>query len=240
MNTDENMAKTAFRRLSLKKKISHIFYYYKWHMIIGAALLIFLLSVIHGALNYKKTVFEALMINSNVTAADNPSLMSDFEPEVTDLDPKKERLNAEYMNLDLNSFDQMTIGTEQKILAMITAEEVDCMIGPIDVMEKYAALGAFTDLRDIITGDELEEFKKNGYEPWYFDVRDEETNKITHVLAGLKIKDAPVIKNGFTSGSGQILPYFENRADSFPIYGVIINSNNKNRAVDFLYHLTAQ
>ena len=240
MNKDENTAKNAFRRLSLKKKISHIFYYYKWHMIIGAALLIFLLSIIHGALSYKKIVFEAVMINSNVTAADNPSLMSDFEPEVAGLNPKKERLNAEYMNLDLNSFDQVTIGTEQKILAMITAGEMDCMIGPEAVMEKYADLGAFTDLRDIITGEELEAFEKNGYEPWYYNIKDEETGKITRVLAGLEIKDAPVIKTGFRSGSGQILPYFENRADSYPIYGVIFNSDSKNRAVDFLYHLTAQ
>ncbi len=241
MTTEEkNSLRQTFRKMPLKEKISYIFYYYKWHMIIAAALLIFITSITYGIMTTKKVVFDAVMINSNVTAPDSPPIMEDFAKKQNNWDPQKECMTIDYIDLDVEMQDQATLATEQKILAMIAAEDMDCMIAPKNVIDKYASAGAFTDLRELISEEKLNEIEQAGYKLYYIDRKNEEDNSITRVLAGIDISDASVIKSGFSTNSGQIRPYYDNNPSSVPIYSVIINSTNKNRAVDFFSYLTAR
>ena len=237
MNPEE---KAAFSKMTRKKKLEHIFYYYKWHIIISAGVLIFLISLIHGVLTRKTTVFSLAMVNSNVNPSDRPAIVTDFGSACPDFDPDKEQMTSEFLYIDTNSMTGSAAAIQQKLLTMMAAGTLDVLLAPKDITDQYALASAFCDLRDVIPEETLKELEKNGYKIYYYKYENEDDNSITDVPIGVDISDAPVIKSGFSSNSGQITPYYKDNGPNTVIYTVIIKSENKSRAVDFLKYLTAQ
>ncbi|MBO6111550.1 MAG: hypothetical protein J6P45_00680 [Lachnospiraceae bacterium] len=231
--------KRKFSEMNFRQKAGYISYYYKWHIIIIAALVIFLGSFVHGMLTEKETVFHLTVINSNVTALDSPPLISDFSQKDGSFNPDKEEMSAEYLTMDLSYTDVTTMSTDQKLIAMIAAGSIDGMIAPEDVINKYVPMGAYRDLRELLTENELSGLEEKGFKIHYADYKESEGNSITHVPVGIYISDSPVIKSGFQSNSGEKIPYYESSPKSEPIYTVMINSSHTDRAVDFIRYLTA-
>jgi len=116
---------------------------------------------------------------------------------------------------------------------------IDGMIAPEDVINKYVPMGAYRDLRELLTENELSGLEEKGFKIHYTDYKESEGNSITHVPVGIYISDSPVIKSGFQSNSGEKIPYYESSPKSEPIYTVMINSSHTDRAVDFIRYLTA-
>ncbi|MBR1876447.1 MAG: hypothetical protein IJ805_05015 [Lachnospiraceae bacterium] len=230
--------KRKFSEMNFRQKAGYISYYYKWHIIIIAALVIFLGSFVHGMLTEKETVFHLTVINSNVTALDSPPLISDFSQKDGSFNPDKEEMSAEYLTMDLSYTDVTTMSTDQKLIAMIAAGSIDGMIAPEDVINKYVPMGAYRDLRELLTENELSGLEEKGFKIHYADYKESEGNSITHVPVGIYISDSPVIKSGFQSNSGEKIPYYESSPKSEPIYTVMINSSHADRAVDFIRYLT--
>ncbi len=237
MNPEE---KAAFSKMTRKKKLEHIFYYYKWHIIISVFVLIFLISLVHGILTAKKTVFSLAMVNSNVTPSDKPPIVTDFGSTCTDFDPGKQQMTSEFLYIDQNSMGGSALAIQQKLMTMMASGSLDVLLSPKDMTDQFALAWAFCDLRDLLSEETLNELEESGYKIYYYSYENEDNNSITDVPIGVDISSSPVIKSGFSSNSGQITPYYDNKGPGSVIYTVIIKSENKNRAVDFLKYLTAQ
>ena len=99
MINEEIKEQTAkLKNMSTGQKLQYIRDYYSIPIIIAVILLIALISFIHNRLTYKPTVFNLIMIDSNITSLTNESLLDGYPGYNKDFDPDREQiaLHADY------------------------------------------------------------------------------------------------------------------------------------------------
>lgn len=121
--------------------------YYKIHTIVALAAIILLAVLIKDISSNKDYALYAVLLNSDV-----PDTEQTFEAEF-----------AEYAQIDTNSYtcfvdtsayyksdviNEMTIATSEKIMANISAKELDVMAADTDMFRYYAHQDVYMDLRD--------------------------------------------------------------------------------------------
>ncbi|MBE5841710.1 MAG: hypothetical protein E7304_09945 [Butyrivibrio sp.] len=121
--------------------------YYKIHTFVAIAAIILLTVLIKDISNNKPYALYAVLLNSNV-----PDTQQTFESDFT-----------EYAQIDTNSYtcfvdtsssyrtdaiNEMTIATSEKIMANISAKELDVMAADTDMFRYYAYQDVYMDLRD--------------------------------------------------------------------------------------------
>ncbi len=223
--------------MTLKQKIGYVIYYYKWHILIVSALIIFLISFIHGYVTQKEEVFFMEVINSSVPSTDDPDLISAFEATAENYDPARQKMTVDYSYIDLVNTDYLSMTNDQKVVAMLTAGTIDAMIAPPDVTDKYIATECFCDLREVLPKDLLDRLTDEGYEFYYDKNSKENTSDASRVPIGVIISNTPVIKSGYIDNNGIHQMYYKATEKSYPIYSVMFNSAHQDRAVDYLYYL---
>ncbi len=223
--------------MTIKEKIGYVIYYYKWHIIIVSALIIFLISFIHGYVTQKEEAFFIEVINSSVPSTEYPDLISAFEDTAENYDPARQKMTADYSYIDLVNTDYLSMTNDQKVVAMLTAGTIDAMIAPPDVTDKYIATECFCDLREVLPKDLLNRLSDEGYEFYYDKSSKNNTSDESGVPIGVIISDTPVIKSGYIDNNGIHQTYYTVTENSYPIYSVMFNSAHRDRAVDYLYYL---
>ncbi len=223
--------------MTFSEKLKYIIYYYKWHILIISAILIFTVSFIHDYVTRKDEVFFLEVINSSVPSTEAPDLVEAYTASVEDFDPKKEKMTADYSYIDLKNADYLSVTNDQKIVAMLTAGTIDAMIAPPDVTDKYIATECFMDLRDILPKDLMQRLEDEDYKYYYAKIKDDNAGNVTEVPIGVIISDTPVMKSGYIDNNGVNQKYYEISKNSYPIYSVMYNSKHPEHAVSYLLHL---
>ena len=155
----------ALKHGTPKEKFTYFMDYYKWHVIIAAAAIVCIASLVTQILNRRDIVFYAVMING------------------TELESAQEykQAFAEYASLDLEENDIMfdtsvRLGTgdtsayspdvrasAEKLMVYIASSEVDVFVTEPAVVEQYAYNEFFVDLRTLLTPEQI-----SRYEPWFY------------------------------------------------------------------------
>ncbi|MBQ9606162.1 MAG: hypothetical protein IJV16_03175, partial [Lachnospiraceae bacterium] len=81
------------KEMNAKQRMQYIWDYYKIPIIIAVILIYAITAFIHNRLTYRPTVFNLIMIDSNVTELINESLLDDFAEYNKDFDPDKEQVS---------------------------------------------------------------------------------------------------------------------------------------------------
>lgn len=151
--------RAALKNGTLKEKISYFIYYYKWHVIITAAVAAMLISMIYQFVSQKEAAFYACFMNASALDynAKNSELTQDF---------------AEYSGIDTETYDiiydtSIRIGIPgsddynsiQKFMVSIAAAEMDVVVTDTESIMKYAYQEHFQDLRDFLTPEQFEAYK---------------------------------------------------------------------------------
>lgn len=152
----------ALKHGTWKQKISYFFEYYKWHVVAAAAAIFFVVSIGYEILTHKDTAFYAAMINA-IEMSDVEEYTQNFAA-YAGIDPEKYDVVLDTtMHIDLDNMDQVTIASTEKLMANITAKNVDVFITDAVIMEQHANGETFLDLREFLTEEQYDRYKSRFY-----------------------------------------------------------------------------
>ena len=131
--------------------------YYKWHTIIFVLVLALLIQGIVGAVNRKDVVFAGYLLNCKVNVQDDDFLQGFYD--YADIDSRKEA--ALYSDMILtNGYSKNEINTFQRIMAGISVQEADFLVGQDQSFRlcAYSTSRMFMDLREFLDAETLEAY----------------------------------------------------------------------------------
>lgn len=154
--------RAAMKNGTPKQKLAYFFDYYKWYVVAGIVAVIFAGTLIHQIATRKDTAFYAMLINAAAYSYPEEAENTNAFAAYTGTDTKK---------FDIIYDTSVQIGTDaetnyyaaQQIMVHIAAAELDVMVADIDPLLQYAYIGDFYDLRDFLTGEQLEKYKDSFY-----------------------------------------------------------------------------
>lgn len=148
-----------------KQKAAYFWEYYKWYVIIPVIILIVVISYIHHMVTKTDDVLNGLLINTHNVEAQTlaDQLGADFCKEMK-IDTKEYGVT---LNPSLNYITNNTSGasnyeTLQALMAWVGAGSIDFINSDVDTMTELAYREYFSDLRDILSEDDLTQ-----YEPYF-------------------------------------------------------------------------
>ena len=220
------------KEMDSKHRLQYIWDYYKVPIIIAVILLYVIIAFIHNRLTYKPTVFNLIMIDSNVTELINESLLDDFAEYNTDFDPDKEQISL-HADYDTASLDQGFYSNRQRLMMEYGAGTIDATIAPKEAIEEFAPYQAFADLSAVLPEELMDQLTSGDHELIYTTYEDPATKKEYQYPAAVNISDSSAIKKGFTDINGETFPYF----DSDCYYAISPNSEYIDNCILFLEYL---
>lgn len=148
---------------SLKDKLKHFWYYYKFHTIVTLICLIALAVFIHDAVTKKEYVFNAAFVNTSAhgevhefTALTAKALGIDTDKYTLSLD------NSIFIDSE-NPDSEATFYSVQKLSVLMMTYDLDVTIMTEDTHRSYSYNMAFGDLREILSAEQLKK-----YEPYFY------------------------------------------------------------------------
>ena len=149
----------ALKDASLKKKWEYFLDYYKWHVVIIAAALCFVISMGYNILTAKDTALFGYFLNTYADEDQKEVWLNEFgTASGIDLKEYDFMLDTSLQYTE-GGMDQNSYMTIQKIMVTMAAAEVDFLAGNAVAFDYYADIDTFFDLREIYTEEELKKFE---------------------------------------------------------------------------------
>ena len=128
--------------------------YYKIHTIVAVIALIFVVTLIRDMTNNKPYALFAMFVNSQGMETQN--FLQDGFAEYAGIDRSAETVLVDTAsNVITSSIDTTAVATSEKIMALISASELDVFVSDVSVAYHYASQDTFMDLRTIFDEKEL-------------------------------------------------------------------------------------
>ncbi|MFT3982405.1 MAG: hypothetical protein QM697_00750 [Lachnospiraceae bacterium] len=224
--TDEIKQETQkMKEMPLKGKAAYVWEYYKIPIIGTIAGILFLSLFIRDWVNNNKpTYLHALFINSNFIYEDTSTIEADYAAR-EEIDLEKNNLYIDFsMQMLDDGYDQLTLGNQQKIMALYASGELDSVIGPEDVIATYADVEAYADLEALLPDDIKQLLSDKGYE--YYDYSYEGTT----LAIGVFLDNCEYLNMQGIEGT---FPEVD-QAGKRPIFTIAANAQNPEHAVELL------
>lgn len=153
----------ALKNASLKKKWEYFVDYYKWHVVIVATVLVFVISMGYNILTAKENALFGYFLNTYADEDQKEIWLNEFGTAAgIDLKEYDFMLDTS-LQYTKGGMDQNSYMTVQKVMVTMAAAEVDFLAGDEDSFEYYADSDTFFDLREIYTEEELKKFENKIY-----------------------------------------------------------------------------
>lgn len=196
--------------MSLRQKIEYFFMYYKVPVILSTALIAIVLSMFYSWSNRRDYGFSAFFFNASNTNS-NEVFSREFARE-QNIDTNQHIVSVD-CGLQIDGYSQLSIVSTEKLSSAINAQTLDVCVMPEELFLTYAAEGAFGNLGDFLTENQLAAYKDlvvySGEEP-----------------CGIRINDFKRIQAaGLYDG------------EDAPIYGIVYNTKHPDTCRDFLTFL---
>ena len=129
--------------------------YYKIHTIVAVVAIILVVTLIRDIANRKPYALYSLFVNNQ--GMETQLLLQDGFAEYAGIDTTAENVLVDTSsNYIGSSIDQTTVATSEKIMALISASELDVFVSDLGTAYHYASQETFMDLRDVFTKEELD------------------------------------------------------------------------------------
>ena len=216
--------KSKWSKMNKKQKFTHFTAYYLGPIAIGILVICLVGFFIYkDVLTKKDVVYNGAILNDS--AMEIP--LEDFENgfvSALNLDPEKNIASFQfyYTNSELATKTGATVTTDlTQISSMIYASTLDSMIAAQEDFKMYLDNELFVDISELLSEEELEVIKDKLYIP------DTPENTQQHPY-GVYLDESSVYQKIFEDGGGLV---------EKPIFGVLVNSENKERSRQFLYYV---
>ena len=191
--------------MTWKEKWGYFWDYYRVPTIVGIIILVLVIFFIKDLLtNNQDSVFQAAIVNSEIQYMEENAETA--FGEYLEIDPKKEKVIFDNSyQLQLDSMDQATVASSQKMVANAQLAALDVIIAPNDVIDYYAENQFLGDLSAILPKETFVKLEEEGRIVY---AKSEEG---TEYPAGIDIADSPWIqKTGLYIQQKPILGCVEN------------------------------
>lgn len=149
----------AMKHGTPKEKLSYFWYYYKWHVIVTATVLIMIVSFVAEQVNKKDPALYAIFLNSWANNELSESYIDGFEKQ-QDIDTSKYEVSVDTsMFISQNATDESTYASVQKLMVFIAAQQVDVLASDVTTMYTYAYQDNLADLREILDEEEYAKYE---------------------------------------------------------------------------------
>lgn len=144
-----------------KAHMDYFWEYYKIHTIVAVIVIIFLVTLIRDISNNKPYALYALFVNNR--GMNTQEYIQNGFIEKAAIDTKAEAVLVDTASNYLSSsMDTTVVATSEKIMALLSAKELDVMVGDEQVIYHYGTQETFMDLRDVFSEDELKKLDESG------------------------------------------------------------------------------
>ena len=208
-----------------KEKLSYFWYYYKYYVIGAFAGIICIFIFIQGYMESTKepSIYVAL-INSRYMSVAETSLMDDYvESRGIDTDSAPARLDIS-ISMIKDSADNASVANSQKLMALsriFQTHAMDVIISDAWVIEEYASLSAFSDLKALLPADLYEKIQNRLYYYTFSDGRTVPIGFYADNLSNIMEENAYSMENP-------------------PIVTISGTTDRPDRAIDFIRYLLGE
>lgn len=163
----------ALKNGTFKQKMQYFWDYYKWHVIIGAFVLVLLVIFIKDIVNNKDFAFHGFFINTRANHGVSELFLDEFV-QLAELDTEKYEVFIDSdESIIKNSYDEITSAAHQQLTISIMAEEVDFVAMDEDTFGQYASTSTYFDMREILSDEQIAK-----YEPYFYYIDMADVRKI--------------------------------------------------------------
>lgn len=202
-----------------KEKLSYFIDYYKVHVIVTILVLLLGGNLIYTIVTQKDIALYTICINS-LPSNNIDTYISEFET-FAEINTEDFEVNIEpAFSLDLDGGDMYSIANVQKMIAMISAMELDSVFTDQELLEYYGKEASYADLSTILPEEILEEYSDSLY---YMDVPDDGKGEI------------PIGIDVSSSAKLQEMNLYPGVSPVY--YAIVSNSQRTDTAVEFLNYL---
>ena len=128
---ERTVRKEAFRKMTEREKIDHIYTYYKWPILLGIVAMVILCSTIYRMVTRKDVVLYTAYVNVAV-GADLESVLHEEYLNTAGMDTQKSQVffyRDLYLSNDPSAEDhEFAYASKMKLLATITDQELDLVL----------------------------------------------------------------------------------------------------------------
>lgn len=143
-----------------KSKWEYFWYYYKFHVLVAAFAIFSIISAVKNIIMTNPVYVSAVLINATPTSLEE-TLPDDFIA-FAGIDPtKNDCIIDTNAVIDMNNIDEMTVATSQKVMANISAAELDVLSADHTNFFQYAGQNIFLDLSTVYSAEELQNMGDN-------------------------------------------------------------------------------
>lgn len=171
---------------SFKEKLAYFWEYYKLHTIVTVIILVIVVQFIYSQVTAKDTALYVACVNSYIVQ-ENEEICSDLE-EYLELDTNESEVvfdDSITVNTSTESYDEYSIAGAQKMMAMVSAGTMDCVVTDNSLFDVYKDQFFFEDLTDILSEEQFEKYQDRII---YYDIPEDEYGEIP---IGVDITDSP-------------------------------------------------
>ena len=148
--------RAAFRKMSGREKLDHIFTYYKWPILLGLVLLAVLGSTLHRQLTRKEPALYVAMVNVTVGEDLERTLTEDYLARIY---PDAGRREV-YLYRDLYLSDNADVlnheyayASRMKVMGAIQAQEMDVAVMNREGYDLFSSSGFLLELPELLAAD---------------------------------------------------------------------------------------
>ncbi len=150
----------ALKSKSPKEKISYFFYYYKWHVLGGAALVALLFALGRDMLNAKDVALFGAFVNASSTSLESPDEFVEDFAAYADIDLEQYSMDFEHTLRMGQSLDSLGLEANQMIMVYMAAGDLDVMAMDEFNFNKYSYKTAYSDLRTHFSEETLAQYEE--------------------------------------------------------------------------------
>lgn len=153
----------SLKNADFKTKWNYFWDYYKLHTIIGAAILIFLVTMTYSVVTSKDYAFFAAMVNSTAVVPEDISAFKEDYMAYAQIDPSEYEVQIDNtLMYKKTPKSELEKNASQRLMVYTSAGQIDAMVCGSDSFTHHASQGIFYDLREILTEEQLAK-----YEPYF-------------------------------------------------------------------------
>lgn len=230
---------------SFRKRLEYFWDYHKFHVLIGLLVFCAAFSFIHDLVTKKETAFMAALIDcSSIESSAQTYREKLGELMGIDTDNAKLVLDASFHMSNTNVAET---NAAEVLMARIAATELDTMLAGQTQFERYTMSGAFLDIREVLTKEQIAYYEDSFY---YADRAAIENSSISASAEGASADptdhtspegmEDPIPVGIYIEPTEEFNSIYYFSSDEPVIFGVIANAPHTELAGQFLDHITGR
>ena len=153
--------RALIKEMPFKKRFEYYWGYYKWHVLIVTIVAFFITSYVYNIVTAKEDILTVALVDCN----SNEDTTEEYKNELIDLmglDSKEQDITLDN-SFFLSGADTMAYSMAEVFFVKVAAGDIDVVLAPDDVFNRYVQNDIFVDIRDFLSPEQIEYYQDSFY-----------------------------------------------------------------------------